>query len=636
MTSNTRKQIRVLVVDDEQSVLDAYRLVLDSPAVGADRAALDELRTRLFIAGGDPALMARIPAPQQPFDTVYCSSAETAVTAVREACAADRPFAVAFLDMRMPPGPDGVWAARKIREMDQQMEIVICTAYSDVDPADIGRRVPPADKLFYLQKPFHPHEVRQLALALGEKRSSSDRRIAELSEQDGLTGLPNRARFLDCLKQSVQSAKVHGHTIAVLYVDLDNFRRMNDVLGHVFGDELLRRVGQRFREILRRDDEITGPSDQQPAGFELARLGGDQFVILLHSIRDARDAAIVAERLIRPMTTSVELDCPPVTLTASVGIAVHCGEGASAEALLRQSGIAMYSAKRHGRGEFAFFDPAMNEGAQARFSLEARLEGALARNEFSLHYQPQFDLSTGRIAGMEALLRWTNPELGCVPPEEFIPLAEETGLILQIGEWALRSACQQLRDWRDMDLPAGRVAVNVSPAQFAQRSFCTMVEQVLRESRIPASQLELEITESLLMRDEEWTREVTTELRRIGVSVAIDDFGTGYSSLGRLNSIAVNRLKIDRSLVQRADNLGRHASIVSAIVSMAKALGLQVVAEGVEDFEQLLYLQDQQCNEVQGFLLSKPLPAEQATSLLERLEASTATSRTMRLRSLAG
>jgi diguanylate cyclase (GGDEF)-like protein len=617
-------------------VLDAYRLVLDSAAAGADRAALDQLRTRLFIAGGDPALMARIPAPHQPFDAVYCASAEAAIAAVREACAIDRPFAVAFLDMRMPPGPDGVWAARKIREMDQQVEIVICTAYSDVDPAEIGRRVPPADKLFYLQKPFHPHEVRQLALALGEKRSSSDRRIAELSEQDGLTGLPNRARFLDCLKQSVQSAKTHGHTIAVLYVDLDNFRRMNDVLGHVVGDDLLRRLGQQFRDILRRSDEIAAPTDQQPVGFEVARLGGDQFVILLHSIRDAQDAAIVAERLTRPMMTTVEHDCPPVTLTASVGIAVHYGEGASAEALLRQSGIAMYSAKRHGRGEFAFFDPAMNQGAQARFSLEARLEGALARNEFSLHYQPQFDLSTGRIAGMEALLRWTNPELGSVPPEEFIPLAEETGLILQIGEWALRSACQQLRDWRDMDLPAGRVAVNVSPAQFAQRSFCAMVEQVLRESRIPASQLELEITESLLMRDEEWTREVTTELRRIGVSVAIDDFGTGYSSLGRLNSIAVNRLKIDRSLVQRADNLGRHATIVSAIVSMAKALGLQVVAEGVEDFEQLLHLQDQQCNEVQGFLLGRPLPAEEATSLLERLEASTATSRTMRLRSLAG
>jgi diguanylate cyclase (GGDEF)-like protein len=636
VTLNARKQIRVLVVDDEQPVLDAYRQVLDAAAPGADRAALDQLRTRLFMAGGDPALMAQTPAPHQPFEAVFCNGAEAGVTAVRDACAAERPFAVAFLDMRMPPGPDGVWAAQQIREIDQQVEIVICTAYSDVDPADIGRRVPPADKLFYLQKPFHPHEVRQLALALGEKRSSSDRRIAELSEQDGLTGLPNRARFIDCLKQSVQSAKAHGQMLAVLYVDLDNFRRMNDVLGHVVGDDLLRRVAQRFREILRRDDAIAGPTVNPAAGFAVARLGGDQFVILLQSIRDAQDAAAVAARLTRPLMTSADHDCPPVTLTASVGIAVHSGEGASVEALLRQSGIAMYSAKRHGRGEFAFFDAAMNEGAEVRFSLEARLEGALARNEFSLHYQPQFDLATGRIAGVEALLRWTNPELGSVSPDEFIPLAEETGMILPIGEWALRAACRQLREWMDMDLPAGRVAVNMSPAQFTQRDFCAMVERILAETRVPAARLELEITESLMMRDEEWTREVLAELRRIGVSVAIDDFGTGYSSLGRLGSFAVNRLKIDRSLVQRADNLGRHSTIVSAIVSMAKALGLQVVAEGVEDFNQLLHLQDQQCNEVQGFLLSKPLPAEEATSLLERLEASTATSRTMRLRSLAG
>jgi diguanylate cyclase (GGDEF)-like protein len=636
VTLDARKQIRVLVVDDEPPVLDAYRQVLEAAAPGGDRAALDQLRARLFMAGADPALMGRMPSPQQPFEPVFCSSAEAGVATVREACSAERPFAVAFIDMRMPPGPDGVWAAQRIRELDQQVEIVICTAYSDVDPAEIGSRVPPADKLFYLQKPFHPHEVRQLALALGEKRSSSDRRIAELSEQDGLTGLPNRARFLDCLKKSVQSAQSSGHTLAVLYVDLDNFRRMNDVLGHVVGDDLLRRVAHRFREILRRDDVIPGLTAQTAAGSVVARLGGDQFVIVLNSIRDAQDAAAVATALTRPLMTSADHDCPPVTLTASVGIAVHSGDGASVEALLRQSGIAMYSAKRHGRGEFAFFDAAMNEGAEVRFSLEARLEGALARNEFSLHYQPQFDLATGRIAGLEALLRWNNPELGNVTPDEFIPLAEETGLILPIGEWVLEAACRQLREWIDMDLPAGRVAVNVSPAQFTQRDFCAIVGRILAETRIPPERLELEITESLMMRDEEWTREVLAELRRIGVSVAIDDFGIGYSSLGRLSSFAVNRLKIDRSLVQRAENLGRNSTIVSAIVSMAKALGLQVVAEGVEDFNQLLHLQDQQCNEVQGFLLSKPLPAAEATALLERLEASTATSRTMRLRSLAG
>ena len=626
--------IRVLVVDDEQPVLDSYRQVLNAAPPSADRAVLDQLRARLFMAGGDPALMAPVPPAQPAFDTVYCRGAEAALAAVRESNAAGRPFAVVFLDMRMPPGPDGAWAAERIREIDPQVEIVICTAYSDVDPAELGRRVPPADKLFYLQKPFHPHEVRQMALALGEKRSSADRRFEELSETDSLTGLPNRARFLQRLQEAVTAAREHGHALAVLYVDLDNFRRINDVLGHIVGDELIRRTAFRFREILRRDDEIARTPDADD-GFEVARLSGDQFIVLLHSLRDPKDAGAVAERMTRPLVTPADADGPPITLTASVGIAVYTGDATTEEALLRQSGIAMYSAKRLGRGRCAFFDAAMNEGAQARFSLESRLEGALERKEFSLHYQPQFDLATGRISGLEALLRWTNAELGSISPEEFIPLAEETGLILPIGEWALRTACRQLRQWQDMDLPAGRVAVNVSAVQFTQRNFCAMVADVLRETGLAPECLELEITESLMMRDEDWTRDVLAELRRIGVSVAIDDFGMGYSSLGRLGAIAVNRLKIDRSFVRSVDSLGRHATIVTAIVSMARALGLQVVAEGVENFNQLLHLQDQQCNEVQGFLLSRPLPPAEATQLLERLEASTATSRTMRLRSLA-
>jgi diguanylate cyclase (GGDEF)-like protein len=635
MYPSAQTPIRVLVVDDEQPVLDSYRQVLSVAPPSSDRAVLDQLRARLFMAGGDPALMAPVPPVQPTFDAVYCRGAEAALAAVREANAAGRPFAVVFLDMRMPPGPDGAWAAERIREADPQIEIVICTAYSDVDPAELGRRVPPADKLFYLQKPFHPHEVRQMALALGEKRSSAERRIEELSETDSLTGLPNRARFLQRLEAAVAAAREHGHALAVLYVDLDNFRRINDVLGHIVGDELIRRTALRFREILRRDDEIVRPEGAGD-GFEVARLSGDQFIVLLHSVRDPKDAGVVAERMTRPLVTPADADGPPITLTASVGIAIYTGDSTTEEALLRQSGIAMYSAKRIGRGRFAFFDAAMNDGAQARFSLESRLEGALGRGEFSLHYQPQFDLATGRISGLEALLRWTNAELGLISPEEFIPLAEETGLILPIGEWTLRTACRQLREWRDMDLPAGRVAVNVSAVQFTQRNFCTMVEDVLRETGLAPERLELEITESLMMRDEEWTRDVLAELRRIGVSVAIDDFGMGYSSLGRLGAISVNRIKIDRSFVQSVDSLGRHATIVSAIVSMARALGLQVVAEGVENFNQLLHLQDQQCNEVQGFLLSRPLPPAEATQLLERLEASTATSRTMRLRSLAG
>jgi diguanylate cyclase (GGDEF)-like protein len=636
VTDNNRQAIRVLVVDDEHQVLDAYRKVLDAPGPSADRTAMDELRVKLFLAGVGSTHGPKSAPPLRRFDSVFCTSGEAAIAAVRAARADGRPFEVVFLDMRMPPGLDGVVTAERIREIDPQIEIVICTAYSDVDPAEIGRRVPPEDKLFYLQKPFHPHEVRQLALALGGRRSSEERRVTEAEEFDHLTGLPNRERFLKHLKQAVQAAAQHNRTIALLYVDLDNFGRINDALGHVIGDELMRAVAERLREILRRDDALARVAVPDVAENDLARLGGDQFMVILHELGDAKDAATVAARLTRPLIAPARLESTPVTLTASVGIAIYPADSADDDALLRHSGMAMYSAKRQGRGQFAFFDEAMNDGVRTRFSLESQLERAHARKEFSLQYQPQFDLGTGQISGMEALLRWTNAELGTISPEEFIPVAEETGLILPIGEWVLRTACRQLKEWQDLDLAAGRMAVNVSAVQFAQRDFCDLVADVLRESGLTPGCLELEVTESLMMKDEAWTRQLLSDLRNLGVSIAIDDFGMGYSSLGRLSEFPVNRLKIDRSFVQSVESLGRNATLVAAIVTMARALGLGVVAEGVENFNQLLHLQDQKCNEVQGFLLSKPLPAGDATQLLQRLENSTATGRTMRLRTLAG
>ena len=631
-----REPIRVLVVDDEQAVLDAYRQVLGRPRRNPDREALDELRAKIFLASAGAAVAAGS-TPQAPqFEPVFCSGAEAAVAAVREACGADRPFAVAFLDMRMPPGPDGAWAAGRIREIDPQVEIVICTAYSDVDPVEIGQRVPPEDKLFYLQKPFHPHEVRQMALALGEKRANEERRLKEVTDFDPLTGLANRTRFLGHLKQAVSTAQRRQRMLSVLYVDLDNFRRVNDVLGHIVGDEMMRSVAQRLQEILRRDARTAGAVLPGVTADDIARLGGDQFAVLLHDIGDPQEASAVAALLTRPLTSPAPVEQSPVTLTASVGIAIYPNDSADEEELFRHSGIAMYNAKRQGRGQFAFFGHAMSDGAQTRFSLERQLEAALARNEFSLHYQPQFDLGTGRISGMEALLRWSNAELGVISPDEFIPLAEETGLIEPIGEWVLRTACRQFKEWQDMGLAPGRIAVNVSARQFSGDHFLTLVQGALRDSSLAPSYLELEITESLMMKDEVHTRQMLSGLRHIGVSIAIDDFGMGYSSLGRLSEFAVNRLKIDRSFVQSADSLGRNATIVTAIVAMARALGVEVVAEGVENFSQLLHLQDQKCNEAQGFLLSRPLHAAEATELLERLEASTATSRTMRLRTLAG
>jgi EAL domain-containing protein (putative c-di-GMP-specific phosphodiesterase class I) len=324
-----------------------------------------------------------------------------------------------------------------------------------------------------------------------------------------------------------------------------------------------------------------------------------------------------------------------LSVTASVGIAVFPTDSLDADALLRHASIAMNEARRKGPGHYAFYDEAMHAGAQNRVKIEGLLRTALAKNEFSLHYQPQFDLSTGLISGIEALLRWNSKELGRIPPDQFIPVAEEIGVILPIGEWVLRTACRQGRLWQQKGLPNMRIGVNVSALQFTQPNFVTLVSDVLKETGVEPRTLELEITESLLMKDEGWTSRVLSELRSLGVSVAIDDFGIGYSSLGRLNDFPVNRLKIDRSFVQGASSLRRPATLVTAILSMAKALGLDVVAEGVEDFDQLLRLQEQHCNEVQGYLLSKPLPAEKITELLESLANSDAGSRTMRLRSLA-
>jgi len=628
-------RVRVLVVDDEPAVIDAYRQVLGESTPSAARAEIDDLRARLFLSGGIAATAGLRAHDSTRFDAEYCTGAEAAVAAVREACAAGRPFAVAFLDMRMPPGPDGAWAAERIREIDAEVEIVICTAYSDVDPAEIGRRVPPADRLFYLQKPFHPHEVRQLALALGQKRAIAERRRDESEDFDRLTGLAGRALFLRNLRRAVQAAGRSGETVALLCIDLDGFRRINEALGHVAGDELIRRAGGRLREILRRDDFMARMSLPAVAGEDIARTGGDQFAVLLRGVRQPADAQAVAERLTRPLVTETGLAPSPVTVTASVGMALCPAHATDDDALFRQASIAMYVAKRRGRGEFACYDPQLTTGAQARFSIESRLQGALERGEFSVHYQPQFDLGTGCIAGMEALLRWSSPELGHVSPSEFVPVAEETGLILPIGDWVLRTACFQVKAWHDAGLPAGRVAVNVSPVQFSQRDFRGRVAYILRETGLDPHLLELEITESLMMKDEEWTKQLLAELRSLGVSIAIDDFGVGYSNLRRLSEFSVSRFKIDRSLVQDVETLGRNTAIVTAMVSMARALGLDVVAEGVENFQQLLQLQDQQCNEAQGYLLSKPLAVADAELLLHRLAESTATSRTMRLRTLA-
>jgi predicted signal transduction protein with EAL and GGDEF domain len=389
-----------------------------------------------------------------------------------------------------------------------------------------------------------------------------------------------------------------------------------------------------LRGSLRSDDAVDDLPNSRSS--HIARLGGDEFIVILPNIRSADEAAAVAARLVAELQEPMRLALHTLVVTPSIGVAMFPADGVEVDTLLRNADLAMYFAKRKGPGFFAFFDASMNAAALHRFTLEAKLRGALERGEFTLHYQPQFDVRTGGVSGMEALLRWTNDELGVVPPAEFIPVAEETGLILSIGEWVLRNACLQAKSWIDEGLPMARMAVNVSGQQFVLKEFPQLVAAIIKETGIEPSMLELEITESVVMKDEAWAEQALAQLKELGVMLAIDDFGTGYSSFGRLRHFAVDRLKIDRSFMTSLIDCSDDRAIAAAIIAMSRSLRINVTAEGVESFPQLLFLQEHECQEAQGFLFSRALPAADAHKLLRRAAETTTGSRTQRLRSLIG
>jgi diguanylate cyclase (GGDEF)-like protein/PAS domain S-box-containing protein len=436
-------------------------------------------------------------------------------------------------------------------------------------------------------------------------RKMTEQRVHHVAQHDVLTGLPNRSLLQDRLGQAVARANRSGDPVWVMLIDLDRFKFVNDSMGHKAGDVLLMTVAARLRASLRDTDTV-------------ARLSGDEFVVILSERAEQPLSKDIVQRLMDSVAQPVLLGAKEFFVTCSIGVAVYPGDAAAADSLIEHADIAMYRAKKLGRNNFQFYTPAMNEESQERVRIESALRNALERREFVLHYQPQVDLKTGRIVGMEALIRWQHPELGMVPPGRFIGIAEETGLIVPIGAWVMRTAAAQNKAWQDAGLGQLRVAVNLSARQFAAADLVPGIERVLLETGLDPACLELELTESLFMSDVTPAVELLHRMKALGVQLSIDDFGTGYSSFSYLSRFPIDVLKIDRSFVNDLHVDANDAAIVASIIALAHNLRLSVIAEGVETVEQLDYLRHQGCDEMQGYYFSRPLPELEFEQLLRQ------------------
>jgi diguanylate cyclase (GGDEF)-like protein len=430
------------------------------------------------------------------------------------------------------------------------------------------------------------------------------REMAHSAQHDVLTGLPNRMLLTDRVSRAIALAPRHMKKVAVLFLDLDGFKHINDSLGHAIGDKLIQSVAKRLVSCVRASDTVS-------------RQGGDEFIVLLSEVQQSGDPAITARRMLEAVAEAHSIGQRDLHVTTCVGVSVYPDDGLDAETLIKNAGTAMNQAKELGRQGYQFFKPEMTVRAVERQSIEESLRRALDRREFALHYQPIVDLRTGEITGAEALIRWTHPSRGPIPPAQFIPIAEDCGLILPIGKWVLREACRQAQSWVDAGLRRATMAVNISAMMFRDEHFLEGIFAIIKDTGFDPRFLELELTESILMKRVESTQSILMNLRARGVQVAVDDFGTGYSSLSYLSKFPIDSLKIDQSFVRQITTAPDEITIVTAIISMGRSLKLRVVAEGVETQEELAFLQARDCDEAQGYYFSRPVPPEQFAKLLE-------------------
>jgi diguanylate cyclase (GGDEF)-like protein len=608
-----RANRRILIVDDTASIHQDFRKILCADEHG--EPSLDTLESALF---GTAAPV------RQAFELDSAYQGQEALALVNKALQAQAPYALVFIDMRMPPGWDGLQTIEQLWDVDPNLQIALCTAYSDYSFEAIEARLKYNDQLLILKKPFDHLEIRQMASALTwkwqlaqdaarkvislertiEERVQELLKVSHLLQYDALTGLPNSTLLGDRLTQAIALGRRHDTQLAVMFIGLDRFKRINNALGYPVGDEVLKQVSQNLVATVRASDSVF-------------RYGADEFVILLNDIQHPQQTRHIAQKVLNATGGTRHVAGHDLSVTASLGISVYPNDGANAVGLIKQAETAMRTSKERGPNDFSFYTEDMNLRARHQQNLESALRQALERDELVLHYQPKLELESGRIVGAEALTRWFHPGSGWVSPAEFIPVAEDSGLIVRLTQWVLRQACAQAQAWRQVGLAPLRMSVNISAIDFRQRHFVDNLAAILEQTSLPPALLELEITESVLMQNFDETVAILHRIKAMGVRLALDDFGTGYSSLSYLRRFPIDALKIDQSFVHGLSINSQDEQLISAIIGMGKSLKLDIIAEGVETLDQLNFLKAQRCEEGQGFLFSKALAPQDFVQLLQ-------------------
>lgn len=617
---------RVLVIDDNEAIHDDFRKTLTRKSHGD---ALDDDEALLFGYSTEKPKGAQ-------FEIDSASQGHLGLARVEAAMREGRPYQLAFVDMRMPPGWDGVETISRLWQADPALQVVICTAYSDYSWDQIVQKLGATDRLLILKKPFDDAEVCQLASAMtekwlvtqqaqikmGEMESLIALRTAELRDwalRDALTGLPNRLFFQDLLTRTIAlHRRDPRRSFAVLFLDFDRFKVVNDSLGHQVGDKLLIAIAERLRCMLRKTDIVATLVINGIA----ARIGGDEFVVLLDDMAQAHDAVRVAERMLLVMAEPYLVEGHAIQSTASIGVTTSAHPYLSADEMIRDADTAMYRAKAAGKNRFVVFDSRMHEEALARLAMESDLRQAVREEQFFLLYQPIVHLQSGRIRGFEALIRWQHPLKGVVSPLDFIPVAEEIGMIVPMGEWVLHEACQELAQWRKLPGLADLfVSVNLSRKQLLCPHLVACFRDIIQQAGLPFSAVKLEITENAIMEDMDRAVAILRQLRDLGIDLHVDDFGTGYSSLSCLHRFPVAGMKIDRSFVNNVADNRDYAAVVNAIVTLAHNLRLGLIAEGVETVDQMTMLHAMGCDLAQGYYFARPLASREAVAYAQKQRA---------------